>query len=194
MKKFTLSLLTVALLGVGLSASAQIQKGNVLIGGDLANMNLGLSGSKIFTFDVTPKAAWFIQDNVALGGYVNLGLKTQKDGPTTTNYGLGALGRYYTGKDVEVLKHGRFFGEANIGFGGTNTSKGGGTTNGLDFGFGPGFAYFITPNIGLETLLKYQGLTGFGNNGYQGSLNLSFGFQIYLPGQGAANKVKRDVR
>lgn len=194
MKKFTLSLLTVVLLGVGLSASAQIQKGNVLIGADLANFDLGLSGSKVFKMDITPKAAWFIQDNIALGGYAHLGLITAKDAATTTDYGLGALGRYYTGKDVEILKHGRFFAEANIGFGGTNTSKGGGTTNGLDFGVGPGFAYFITPNIGLETLLKYQGLTGFGNNGYQGNLHLSFGFQIYLPGQGTANKVRSDIK
>ncbi|PYF72577.1 hypothetical protein [Pedobacter nutrimenti] len=193
MKNFTLGLLIV-LLGVGLTANAQIQKGNVLIGGDLADMNLGLNGAKVFSFEITPKAAWFIQDNVALGGYAKLGISTAKGAATTTTYGIGALGRYYTGKDVEVLKHGRFFGEATFGFGGSNTSQGGSNTNGIDFGVGPGFAYFITPNIGLETLLKYQGLTGFGNNGYQHSLHLSFGFQIYLPGQHTANKVKSDIR
>ncbi|MET4137796.1 hypothetical protein [Pedobacter sp. UYP1] len=193
MKKFTLCLLT-AILGVGLSANAQIQKGNVMVGGNLANLGLDLNGSKNFSLDITPKAAWFIQDNVALGGYVNLGLKTVKDGPTTTNYGFGGLGRYYAGSDTEVLKHGRFFGEATVGFGGTNTSKGGANTNGLAFSFGPGFAYFITPNIGLETLLKYNATAGFGNTGYQNNLGLSFGFQIYLPGQRSINKVKGDVK
>jgi len=95
---------------------------------------------------------------------------------------------------VEVLRHGRIFGEATVGLGGINVSDGGGHTNGLDFSVGPGFAYFVTPSIGLETLLKYNGVGGFGNAGYQSTLNLSFGLQVYLPGKGTARKVKRDVR
>ena len=181
-----------AMLHTGLKA--QIQKGNVMVGGNFANLDLGLNGAKVFSIDVTPKAAWFIQDNVALGGYVNLGIQTAKGSSTTTNYGVGALGRYYTGADVEVLKHGRFFAEANAGLGGINVSDGGGHTNGLDLGVGPGFAYFITPNIGLETLLKYKGVVGFGNAVNQSNLNLSFGLQIYLPGRSTANKVRNDVK
>ena len=193
MKKiFISSLFSVALfMGV---AQAQIQKGNVMVGGNLANINLGLDDPKVFSVDITPKAAWFIQDNVALGGYVNFGLSTTKNAPTTTNYGVGALGRYYAGKDVEVLKHGRFFAEATVGFGGVNVSDGGGKTNGLNLSVGPGFAYFITPNIGLETLLKYNNLVGFGSATSQSNFNLSFGLQIYLPGQSTGNKVKGDVR
>lgn len=191
MKKFTL-LFSLAL-ALAFSASAQIQKGNVLIGGNLANMNLGLDDPKIFSFDITPKAAWFIEDNVALGGYLNLGIQTAKNTATTTTYGVGALGRYYTGSDVEVLKHGRFFGEATVGLGGANVSDGGGKTNGLNLSVGPGFAYFITPSIGLETLLKYNNLVGFGNQTSQSNFNLSFGFQIYLPGRSTANKVRGDV-
>ncbi|MFD2288868.1 hypothetical protein GJU39_06135 [Pedobacter petrophilus] len=193
MKKiFISSLFSVALfMGV---AKAQIQKGNVMVGGNLTNINLGLDDPKVFSVDITPKAAWFIQDNVALGGYVNFGLQTTKNAPTTTTYGVGALGRYYMGKDVEVLNHGRFFAEATVGVGGVNVSRGGGNTNGLNLSVGPGFAYFITPNIGLETLLKYNGLVGFGSEATQSNLNLSFGFQIYLPGQRTANKVKSDIR
>lgn len=189
-------LITLILLGAAfsLTAQAQIQKGNVLVGGDLAGLSLGLDDAKPFSFNLSPKAAWFIEDNVALGAYASLGIQTAKGSSTTTNYGLGALGRYYTGKDVEVLRHGRFFAEANLGLGGVNVSDGGGHTNGLDLGIGPGFAYFVTPNIGLETLLKYNGVAGFGNAGYQSSLGLSFGFQIYLPGRSTANKVKNDIR
>ncbi|RZK87110.1 MAG: hypothetical protein EOO98_14610, partial [Pedobacter sp.] len=75
-----------------LAANAQIQKGNVMVGGNLTNINLGLDDPKIFSVDITPKAAWFIQDNVALGGYVNFGLETAKNSNTTTSYGVGALG------------------------------------------------------------------------------------------------------
>lgn len=193
MKKFTfLTVLAVALLISSLRA--QIQKGNVMVGGNFADLNLGLNGAKVFSVDITPKAAWFIQDNVALGAYLDLGIKTAKGSSTTTNYGVGALGRYYTGSDVEILRHGRIFAEANFGVGGVNVSDGGGHTNGLDLGVGPGFAYFITPNIGIETLLKYKGVFGFGDAVNQSNLNLSFGLQIYLPGRSTANKVKNDVR
>jgi hypothetical protein len=193
MKKFTF-LMMIAVMAISFSANAQLQKGNVLVGGDLADISLGLNSPNVFNFDISPKAAWFIQDNVALGGYVNLGIQTAKGSNTTTSYGLGALGRYYMGEDVSVLRHGRFFGEATVGFGGVNVSDGGGNTNGLNLSVGPGFAYFVTPNIGLETLLKYNGLTGFGSQSFQSTLMLNFGFQIYLPGKSTANKVRGDVK
>jgi len=191
MKKFTIIAALVAVT-MSFGAQAQIQKGNVFVGGNFANLNLGLDNPKVFSVDLSPKAAWFIEDNIALGGYVNFGLETTKNAPTTTSYGVGGLGRYYAGSDVEVLKHGRFFAEATAGFGGVNVSDGGGKTNGLNLSVGPGFAYFITPNIGLETLLKYNGLVGFGNATSQNNIGLSFGLQIYLPGRGTANKVKGD--
>src|SRR5215217_5055919 len=187
-------LIAVALAFTGFAAQPQIQRGNVFMGGNIANLSLGLDNSKVFSFDITPKAAWFIEDNLALGGYVDLGIKTAKGSPTTTRYGVGALGRYYTGNDVEVLRHGRFFGEVTAGFGGINVSNGVGNTNGINLGIGPGFAYFVTPNVGLETLLKYNGIAGFGNAAYQSTLTLSLGLQVYLPGRSTANKVKSDVR
>ena len=91
---------------------------------------------------------------------------------------------------MNLLKHGRWFAEANAGIEGRNQSKGGGSTNGLGIGFGPGYAYFITPNIGFESLLKWNPLVGFGDEGFQSNLSLNFGFQIYLPGKATLNKVK----
>ncbi|MDR6969286.1 hypothetical protein J2X31_003316 [Flavobacterium arsenatis] len=184
-------LLAVAIIATGFTSNAQIQKGNIMIGGNLANINVGLNDPNILSADITPKAAWFIKDNLALGGYVNFGIETAKNSGTTTNYGIGALGRYYMGKEVEVIKHSRFFGELTAGFGGVNVSDAG-NTNGLNIGVGPGFAYFITPNIGLEVLVKYNSLVGLGSTPYQGNLNASFGFQIYLPGKSAAKKVQDD--
>ena len=104
----------VAITAFGFSANAQIQEGNVLVGSDFANLSLGLDNSKIFSVNLTPKAAWFIQDNVALGGYVNLGIQTAHNSSTTVNYGVGALGRYYVGSDMTPLRHGRFFAELNL--------------------------------------------------------------------------------
>jgi len=192
MKNTTL-LLLIAITAMGFGASAQIQKGNLMVGGNIANINLGLNDPKIFSVDVTPKVAWFIEDNIALGGYAQFGLEAAKHTSTSTSYGIGALGRYYAGPAGELISHGRFFAEATAGFGGVNVS-GADNTNGLNLSAGPGFAYFITPNIGLEVLLKYNGLVGLGSTPYQNNLNLSFGFQIYLPGRSTAKKVENDFK
>ena len=173
--------------------NAQIQKGNILVGGDLANLNLTLGGSGAFQVTVDPKVAFFIRDNIALGAYLDFGLATAKGAGTDTRYGVGILGRYYVNDPtVNVLNHGRLFFEGNAGIQGISQSDGSNTT-GLGLGIGPGYAYFITPNIGLETLLKYNGVVGFGSQPYSSNLNLGIGFQIYLPGRSVktiVNEVK----
>uniref|UniRef100_A0AC34F0E2 Autotransporter domain-containing protein n=1 Tax=Panagrolaimus sp. ES5 TaxID=591445 RepID=A0AC34F0E2_9BILA len=91
--------------------------------------------------------------------------------------------RYYL-SNTQVnssLKHGRFLLEGNAGIGGTNITKGGNSTIGISLGFGSGYAYFITPNIAIEGLVKYNGDFGFGNIGTTSNIGFNVGFQIYLP-------------
>lgn len=52
MKNFNL---LIAALLITFSASAQIQRGNVMVGGNFADINLGLDNSKIFSVDITPR-------------------------------------------------------------------------------------------------------------------------------------------
>lgn len=189
MKRFhQLALALVVVLFSATAAVAQTQKGNLMVGGDLANFNLeflGGGGGTAFRVDLVPKLAWFIKDDLAIGGYAKLGLQTAKEAGTTTNYGIGALGRYYVQdknvRKLEFSKRARFFVEANAGFGGSSNSKSDASTTGLDLGVGPGLAYFITPNVALEALLKYELTVGFGSATTSNRLNLGVGFQIYLP-------------
>ncbi|OAQ37979.1 hypothetical protein A5893_16560 [Pedobacter psychrophilus] len=187
-------LLTIAMAVVAFTITqAQIQKGNVLMGANISNINFGLDKPNVFSFNLNPKVAWFVADGVALGTDLNFGLQTAKNAGTDINYGIGALGRYYSGETSgEVVKNSMLFGEATVGISGVNPSIGG-STNGLGFSFGPGFTYFITNSIGLEALLKYNGVVGFGSSAYAHSLSLGFGFQVYLPGQATARKVKNDM-
>ncbi|HKG08777.1 MAG TPA: hypothetical protein VKB19_20065 [Pedobacter sp.] len=181
-------------MGVLFGANAQIQKGNVMMGANISDISFGLDKPNVFSLSINPKAAWFVQDGLALGGDVSFGLATAKGSGTDISYGVGALGRYYgsTGAN-EVVRNSRFFGEATIGVSGVNPSEGG-NTNGLGFSFGPGFTYFVTPSIGLEGLLKYNGVVGFGSSAYAHQLSLGVGFQIYLPGRSTARKVERDMQ
>lgn len=196
MKKITIMLAILMTAGAYVG-KAQIQRGNVLVGADLANLNLGLSEGSYTTIEINPKAAWFIKDNTAIGAYVNLYVLTAKGQGTAFNYGLGALGRrYFSGNALNVLRSTRFFLEGNVGIQGVNSSASGTntTTNGLGLGIGPGIAYFITPNIGLEGLFKYNGILGFGTSPTNSNLNLSVGFQIYLPGRSTVTKAKSDTQ
>ena len=183
MKKITLAIVILA--GFSFASKAQTERNWFLIGSDISDIGLNLQkGNTAFNFAVSPKVAWFIKDNFALGGQVNLGINTAK-GYTQFNYGIGPLARYYfTSKDAATPKKTRIFAEANVGIFGQNTKVSGSSsynTNGLGFGIGPGLAYFINENIALEGLVKYNGTVGFGNTTTNNAINLNIGFQIYLP-------------
>ena len=197
MKSTITKLLLFAVITVfAVSVNAQTQKGNAMIGSSISSLNVGLKSGSNTTFTLNPKAGIFIKDGLLVGMDALFGI--QHMGGTKANavdYGIGGFGRYYvTDKNVEFVRHGKFFFEANLGFQGQNVSKGGDKTNGLGFGFGPGFAYFINQNIALETMVKYQGIVGFGDTAYQNNLVWSLGFQIYLPCKGTKNKVVSDFK
>ena len=195
MKKILVALIIFSSIAIE-RANAQLQRGNILVGGDLADFNLGLNKNSNFIMTIDPTAAWFIKDNLAVGAYVLLGVDAVK-GSTTTTYGVGPIARYYLGTNQvnteSLLRHTRAFVEGNVGIEGSNTSHGS-STNGLGLGIGPGIAYFVTPNIGLEALLKYKGIVGFGNDPLNSRLDLSVGFQIYLPGRATQNRVSNDAK
>ena len=108
-------------------------------------------------------------------------MSTAKDQGTSVGYGIGPLARYYFGDPTQSPVHqARFFVEANAGIEGSNPAVGN-STNGLGLGIGPGIAYFMTSNVGLEALLKYQGIIGFGSSVTTSDLTMAFGLQIYLP-------------
>ncbi len=196
MKKLILSgILAVA--GLATTANAQIQRGNWMVGSSILSSNFGLNTGGGYSIALQPKAAYFIDDNVAVGGYVNLGFSKVTNGsPTRFDYAVGGLGRYYLSpgeKGVDnLLNHGRWFFEGNLGVGGSSVENGI-STSGLDFGVGPGYSYFITPNIGVEGLVKYQGQAGFGSEGLNSNITFNVGFSIFIPtskGRDVINDVK----
>ncbi|KIA90807.1 hypothetical protein [Kaistella jeonii] len=180
----------------GITANAQLQKGNIMVGGELAAANFGLNKGAGYNFQITPQAAFFVQDNWAVGPYVRLGFSGAKDSPTYFTYGVGALSRYYISPGEQgvdsLLKHGRFFLEGNAGIGGSTISDGGDSANGLDLGVGPGYTYFITQNIGLDASVKLNGNLGFGNRGTTSSVDFRLGLNIFLPSKKAMSNIKSE--
>ncbi|SIS75535.1 hypothetical protein [Chryseobacterium gambrini] len=186
-----------AVAGLAGTMNAQIQKGNWLVGSSLISSNFGLNTGGGYNIAIQPKGAYFIEDNLAVGGYVDLGFNKVTNGsPTEFTYGVGALGRYFLSpgeKGVDnLLNHGRWFLEGNAGIGGRSVENADSTT-GFDFGVGPGYSYFITPNIGLEGLVKYRGRAGFGSEGLNSNITFNLGFSIYLP-TSKAKQIANDVK
>lgn len=191
--------LTLVLTAMLFSATtyAQTEKGNMMVGANLGNIGGTFqNGGSKFNLNLTPKLGWFIKDDIAIGGEVNLGLSTGND-QTDFIYGIGAFGRYFIkDKSIEVSKRARWFLEASAGFNGVNTKAGDQSTNtnGLGLGFGPGLAYFITPNVGLEALLKYDLTVGFGSSTTAHRVGVNVGFQIYLPTAKAKQIIREEGR
>ena len=205
MKKIaTVLVISLAMVGAH-TATAQIQKGNLMVGAGLANFDLGLQKGASVGVDLHPRIGYFLADNVAIGALVNFGFNYAKSRGTNINYGINAFSRYYFAKkEVDLIKHAYLFVEGNVGLDGKNTivtDKPNSATNGLGLGIGPGVAYFLTPNIGLEALAKYNGIVGFGTTSTAHALNVEIGFQIYLTGRKAkaiykeaTGEVKQKVR
>lgn len=183
-------LMTALFAGIACAAQGQTQKDNIMVGGSIADVHASFqSKNTVVGLTINPKIGYFIVKDFAVGLGVNFGL-TGGGGVTTINYGFLPFARYFFSprdmKDanVNVSKRTRFFAEADFGVSGTNTLIQNGTdasTNGMSFSAGPGMSYFITPNVGLETLLKIRGTTGFGTSTLALQPELNIGFQIYLP-------------
>lgn len=150
-------------------------------------LNFGFNEGAGFNVGISPKVGYFVRDNFMLGAVVNLGFTKSAEyngfSTGTTTYGIQGLTRYYVSQGErgvdKFIRRGSFFGEANAGIAGVNV-KDGPPTNGFAFGVGPGYSYFVTENVALETTLKYNGLVGGGNTTYQHALGLNFGVQVFL--------------
>lgn len=176
----------IAVLGVS-SANAQLSQGTWMVGGSVADMNF----TNGFRASLTPQLGYFIKDRIAVGGRVGLKIQNVNGvSGTQTDWTAGVFSRYYFGANEvdNLLDNGRFFVQGDAGFGGKNSNQGS-TTNGVDLGIGAGYAYFITPTVGLEGLLRVGGKVGGGNTTTQTDVNLNIGFQIYLPSRTAKKAI-----
>ncbi len=168
-----------------LTATAQIKKGDKLVGVGIGSISYTNSDSKTtysntptvynsdgssFSISVNPNVAWFVQDNLAIGGGVSMSFYNSKSNSSNTSssttseskstqpsFYIGPLARYYFGGSPKGMP----FAQLNLQYGiygGKSESK---TSSGAssetttkpkgDWNAGMAFGYehFITPNIGF---------------------------------------------
>jgi Outer membrane protein beta-barrel domain len=174
------------------SALAQTNKGDKMVGVGLGAFSYTNSDSKTtysntptvynsdgssFSISINPNVAWFVQDNLAIGGGVSVSFYTSKSkssntGSTTTSESkstspavyIGPLARYYFGGSPKGMP----FAQANfqIGFSGgkseSETSLGSSSEtktkpkSDWNAGLAIGYEHFITPNVGLYASVGFN--------------------------------------
>ena len=166
---------------ISFTASAQTDKGDWLVGGQLAFNTT--SGNSSFT--LAPSAGYFFGKNFAAGSELTLSFSKLGDSKTTA-VGIGPFARYYFElKDPKFkpLVHASF-GFVSI----TDKFLNQKTTNTATSLFiGAGGAYFINDNVALEGVMGYNN-TKVENEKAEGGFLFRIGFQIHLLGHEVRSK------
>jgi hypothetical protein len=150
MRKFLLAIILLSSLSVFTAQAQFMNKGALGIGGS-ASIDVDP-----FVLQLSPNAAYYIIDNLGVGGEVSL---TAADG--YTSFGIGPFVRYYLNMGV--------FGQAGLQY--INSGDYGSSTR---FGFGAGYSLFLNDAVAIEPIAS----VGFGDGGV--SFGIRVGVQAYL--------------
>jgi opacity protein-like surface antigen len=192
-------IVSIVLISTILLAHAQFNTHSKLIGAS-SSLDFGLFSQKddvtdekvsIYNFELTPKAAYFIQNRIALGGEIHLSTSSSKpegsDAIKSSSWLIGPFGRYYY-KTVSGFVP---FGEAGLGFGrevDKMTDFSGSpytiTHNIFYWRLGVGASVFLADNFSLEPMLafrweKAKNPEGGGSHTTQGIM-FGLGFVFYF--------------
>jgi hypothetical protein len=150
MKKFLLSTFVFAVMAF--AASAQTQKGTMLLGG-----GAGFSSSDgTTTWNISPSLGTFVKDNFAMGAFLGI---SDNGGGSVTN--LGAYLKPYFGKQ----ENGKMFAKAMLGSMDSEFTWGGSL----------GYAAFLNKSVALEFGANYDKMGDM-----PGVFGLGVGFQIHF--------------
>jgi len=179
MKNITLPFIAMFCL-LSASLMSQTQKGSVMIGG-----TAGFTSSKtgdITETDITfsPMAGFFVMDQLAIGGGLNLGVSSIKqDGETfsATTLGIQPMVRYYFNGSGNV----RFFGQGNFQYASVKFEDQDARTA-TGFGVGAGVSFFLNDHVAIEGLLGYNSLKVKDASDATGTFGLQFGVSTFIGG------------
>lgn len=144
-------------------SSEGFSKGNLFMSGsiNLSNSKWAASGNyEESAFTLAPSLGYFVSENFALGIGLNVSNSTAKATTNSTEtktstVGLALMGRYYftPSSKFSTFVHGEF------DYLTMTMDPGSLKVNGLGLGVAPGFNYFVSKNLALETsfaILNYS--------------------------------------
>lgn len=134
-------------------------QGDIFISGSVGYGTDKTGDAKESTFNFSPKAAYFVTNNIAVG--VNLGYTSTKDETSpqevkTNSFEAGAFGRYYFTPASKFS----IFGQLAAGYVTNKTEvegQGEYKSNGFNVGVAPGVSYFLSKNFAIEATFGILG-------------------------------------
>lgn len=163
---------------VAFATQAQTEKSTWLLGGAAGFASEGKDDYKTTSFFISPKAGYFVMDNLAIGAGLGFSSVKGGDDDAETNLSFGPFVRYYF---VNLGENAKLFGNANVGFGSTKVS--GESLGTTQWGISAGPAIFLNKNTALEMTLGYGSLKYNGDSEALNSFGVAIGFQIHLGGK-----------
>lgn len=181
-KAFFATVLTVSVI----AASAQINQGQWLVGGN-ANFTSNKQGdSKWTVITFSPNAGYFFINNFA--GGLRLGISSEKESGSDASsiFTVAPFLRYYFLPSAQKVN---IFADAQYGFG---SGKAGGSSASInEYQISAGPAVFLSPHTALEFTVFYESMGGKYFEGLssdrQNAFGVNIGFQIHL-GEGGGKK------
>lgn len=177
---------------MALTSNAQTKRGDKLVGVSFGSFSMTSSDSRTtysntptvynsdgssFSVSVNPNVAWFIQDNLAIGGSFSMSYYSSKSNSSNTSstttseskstqpsFYIGPLARYYFGGSEKGMP----FAQVNYQYGiyggmsksSTSTGASSETTTkpkgDWNAGFTFGYEHFATPNIGIFASIGFN--------------------------------------
>ncbi len=155
-------------------------KGDIFISGAVGYNSSESGDFEIKTFTISPRAGYFVSENIAIGARIGYQSNKQENGTTeldTNTFNAGAFGRYYFTPASKFS----IFGEFGVDYLSSKTDNGttDTTADGFSLGGGPGLSYFISNNFALETFwgaLRYTSVKPEGAD--DSNNNFNFGADL----------------
>lgn len=174
MKKAILPLLFLLMTQV---VSAQVTKGNFLVGGSVSFHSTKYSegDGSVGKFIFMPDAGYFFAERFAAGlraSYTNI----SNEGDHYNDLLIGPFARYYF---LPAAQKTNIFLEGNFLFG-SEKFEGFDSESKTQFGLAAGPAFFLNPHVAVEATLNWQTLKYKDDEGRYNTFGVSVGFQIHL--------------
>ena len=161
MKKLFISL---CLLIVAISASAQFERGKVFVNTSLTGLDLSYNKSSKGHFGVEAMGGYFLLDNIALTGNICMDL-----GDAVDAYSFGVRGRYYFENNGIYI--GAMLKDTSYSF------KEASNDNDFAIVGEAGYAFFLSRTVTIEPAIYYS--QSFTDNDYT-QFGLKVGFSFYF--------------
>lgn len=170
------------------STGEGFSKGNVFVSGSVGFGTESTGDEKMNEFNFSPKGAYFVTDNIAVG--LALGLsstKTEDASPveeTNTKFSAGVFGRYYFTPASKFSIFGQLGVNMNSYKDETKNTASGVTVstegNGFDVMLSPGVSYFLSKHFAMEASVGALGYETTKPDAAGADSTDNFGFKINL--------------